>query len=354
MEFHVHGGPAILTRLMQALSRLQVHPALPGEFTRRAFYNNKLDLTEVEGLADLIEAETECQRKQALLQADGVLRKLYDSWRKVLSESVASIEAYIDFGEEDNIESDVMENTHRVLGQLMRDLEQHLADGRRGEILRNGVRTVIIGEPNVGKSSLLNHLVQRNAAIVTPIAGTTRDVIELTANISGYPVLIADTAGITDTGDVVEVEGVRRARSCAENADFVVVVVDAFKFATSGMTYEDYIREYLLTLGMQELLAKLGRERFVVVANKKDLLKEDEERRLDGAEVTLVSCRTEDGFRNLLRSLTDRFSNMYDTMNDRSYLQSQLHYDFGLDAAIHPRRVRPSARQDTEITWRSA
>ncbi|XP_024878604.1 tRNA modification GTPase GTPBP3, mitochondrial [Temnothorax curvispinosus] len=311
VEFHVHGGPAILTRLMQALSRLQVHPAQPGEFTRRAFYNNKLDLTEVEGLADLIEAETECQRKQALLQADGILRKLYDSWRKVLAESVASIEAYIDFGEEDNIESDVMQNAHRALRQLMRDLEEHLADGRRGEILRNGVRTVIVGEPNVGKSSLLNRLVQRNAAIVTPIAGTTRDVIELTANISGYPVLIADTAGITeDTGDIVEVEGVRRARSHAEHADFVIVVVDAFKCATSGMTYEDYIREYLSSLGMQELLAKLGRERFVVIANKKDLLKEEEERRLRGAEVVLISCRTEDGFQNLLRSLTERFSNI--------------------------------------------
>lgn len=315
MEFHVHGGPAILTRLMQALSRLQVHPALPGEFTRRAFYNNKLDLTEVEGLADLIEAETECQRKQALLQADGSLRKLYDSWRKVLSESVASIEAYIDFGEEDNIESDVIQTARRALRQLMRDLEEHLADSRRGEILRNGVRTVIVGEPNVGKSSLLNCLVQRDAAIVTPIAGTTRDVIELTANISGYPVLIADTAGITgDTGDVVEAEGVRRARSHAENADFVVVVIDALKCATSGMAYEDYIREYLSSLGIQELLAKIGKERFVVVANKRDLLKEDEEQRLDGAEVVLISCRTEDGFQNLLRSLTNRLSNMYGTI----------------------------------------
>lgn len=311
VEFHVHGGPAILTKLMQALSRLHVQPAQPGEFTRRAFYNNKLDLTEVEGLADLIEAETECQRKQALLQADGILRKLYDSWRKVLSESVASIEAYIDFGEEENIESDVVQNAHHALRQLMRELEQHLADGRRGEILRNGVRTVIVGEPNVGKSSLLNHLVQRNAAIVTPIAGTTRDVIELTANISGYPVLIADTAGITeDTGDIVEAEGVRRARSHAVNADFVIVVVDARKCATSGVTYEDYMREYLSSLGIQELLVKIGRERFIVIANKKDLLTQEEKQRLGDAEGVLVSCRTEDGFQDLLRSLTDRFSNI--------------------------------------------
>ncbi|XP_018054709.1 PREDICTED: tRNA modification GTPase GTPBP3, mitochondrial [Atta colombica] len=310
VEFHVHGGSAILMKLMQALSRLQVHPALPGEFTRRAFYNNKLDLTEVEGLADLIEAETECQRKQALLQADGILRKLYNSWRKVLSESVASIEAYIDFGEEENIENDVIHNAHHALRQLMRELEEHLADGRRGEILRNGVRTVIIGEPNVGKSSLLNRLVQRNAAIVTPIAGTTRDVIELTANISGYPVLIADTAGITeDSGNIVEAEGVRRARSHAENADFVVVMIDALKCATSGLTYKDYIREYLSSLGIQELLAKIGRERFIVIANKKDLLKE-EKRHFDDVETVLISCRTEDGFQDLLRSLTDHFSNI--------------------------------------------
>lgn len=312
MEFHVHGGPAILTRLMQALSNLQVYPALPGEFTRRAFYNNKLDLTEVEGLADLIEAETECQRKQALLQADGVLRKLYDSWRKVLSESVASIEAYIDFGEEDNIESDVMQNAHRALRQLMRDLEEHLADGRRGEILRNGVRTVIVGEPNVGKSSLLNHLVHRNAAIVTPVAGTTRDVIELNANISGYPVLIADTAGITeDTEDIVEAEGVRRARSYAKNADFVIVVVDAVKWVTSGMTYKDYIRGYLSSLQMHELLTNLEKERFIVIMNKQDLLKEEDKKRTNDTEAIPISCKTEVGFQDLLQSLTDRFSKMY-------------------------------------------
>lgn len=312
VEFHVHGGTAILTRLMQAFSRLQVLQAQPGEFTRRAFYNNKLDLTEVEGLADLIEAETECQRKQALLQADGVLRKLYDSWRKVLSESVASIEAYIDFGEEDNIESDVVQRAHDALKQLMRDLKGHLTDGRRGEILRNGIRTVIIGEPNVGKSSLLNYLVQRNAAIVTPIAGTTRDVIELSANISGYPVLIADTAGITDsTDDIVEVEGIRRARSYAENADFVIVMMDAFKYVASGMTYGDYIREYLSSLGMHELLAKMGRKHFIVIMNKRDLLKAKDKRHLDDVEAVLVSCKTEDGFQDLLRLLTDRFSNMY-------------------------------------------
>jgi len=308
----VHGGSAILARLMQALEKLQIHPALPGEFTRRAFYNYKVDLTEVEGLADLIEAETEYQRKQALLQADGVLRKLYDSWRQVLSHCAASIEAYIDFAEEENIESDVMEKTHDALRRLMSDLETHLADDRRGEILRSGVRTVIVGRPNVGKSSLLNHLVQRNAAIVTPIAGTTRDVIELGANISGYPVLIADTAGITDnTEDIIEAEGIRRARNYAENADFVVVMIDALKWASSGIKYEDYLRDYLSSLGIRELLEKMAKGRFIVIMNKGDLLREEDKQRLSDVDAVLISCKTEDGFRNLLRSLTDRFGSMY-------------------------------------------
>jgi tRNA modification GTPase len=312
VEFHVHGGSAILARLMQALEKLQIHPALPGEFTRRAFYNYKVDLTEVEGLADLIEAETEYQRKQALLQADGVLRKLYDSWRQVLSHCAASIEAYIDFAEEENIESDVMEKTHDALRRLMSDLETHLADDRRGEILRSGVRTVIVGRPNVGKSSLLNHLVQRNAAIVTPIAGTTRDVIELGANISGYPVLIADTAGITDnTEDIIEAEGIRRARNYAENADFVVVMIDALKWASSGIKYEDYLRDYLSSLGIRELLEKMAKGRFIVIMNKGDLLREEDKQRLSDVDAVLISCKTEDGFRNLLRSLTDRFGSMY-------------------------------------------
>lgn len=312
VEFHVHGGLAILMRLMQALKKLQIYPAWPGEFTRRAFYNNKVDLTEVEGLADLIEAETEYQRKQALLQADGVLHKLYDSWRKILAESVANIEAYIDFSEEDNIESNVVQNAHQALRQLIQNLEKHLTDGRRGEILRSGVRTAIVGEPNVGKSSLLNHLVQRNAAIVTPIAGTTRDVIELSANISGYPVLIADTAGITENiEDIVEVEGVRRAKNYAENADLVIVVADAFKCATSGKIYKEYIREYLLSLGLEELLTKIGKKHFIILMNKRDLLEEEHKRQLNNAEAILISCKTEDGFHDLLQSLTNRFSNMY-------------------------------------------
>ncbi|XP_032665329.1 tRNA modification GTPase GTPBP3, mitochondrial [Odontomachus brunneus] len=327
VEFHVHGGSAILSRLMQALSTLQVYPAQPGEFTRRAFYNNKLDLTEVEGIADLIEAETECQRKQALLQADGLLRKLYSSWRKVLSECVASLEAYIDFGEDDNIESDVVETAHGALRKLMKNIEEHLADGRKGEILRNGVRTVIVGEPNVGKSSLLNHLVQRNAAIVTPIAGTTRDVIELSANISGYPVLIADTAGITDnTEDIVEVEGVRRARKHVVNADFVVVVVDASRFAASDATYGDYIREYLSSLGIHELLTKMGKRRFIVIMNKTDLLREEDKERLSDVEAVLISCKIEDGFQGLLRSLTDRFRDICGNPSTESPTISQARH----------------------------
>ncbi|XP_047361511.1 tRNA modification GTPase GTPBP3, mitochondrial isoform X3 [Vespa velutina] len=213
VEFHVHGGPAILTSLMNALSKLHFYQALPGEFTRRAFYNNKLDLVEIEGLADLIEAETEQQRKQALLQANGHLSKLYKDWRKSLINIISNLEAYIDFNEEDNIEDNVLEICNCSINDLIKRIEQHLSDNRKGEILRNGIRTVIIGKPNVGKSTILNYLVQRNAAIVSPIAGTTRDIIELRINISGYPVILADTAGFTKSPkDPVESEEECRKR----------------------------------------------------------------------------------------------------------------------------------------------
>lgn len=174
VEFQVHGGLAILNSLFSALSKLGFRQALPGEFTRRAFLNKKLDLTEIEGLADLIHAETEQQRRQALLQADGCLSKLYNQWSQDLLNSVASLEAFVDFSEDDNIEDGVVERCNQHLKILRDRVKNHLLDGRKGEILRSGVRTIILGEPNVGKSSLLNSLAQRNAAIVTPIAGTTR------------------------------------------------------------------------------------------------------------------------------------------------------------------------------------
>ncbi|XP_024946818.1 tRNA modification GTPase GTPBP3, mitochondrial isoform X2 [Cephus cinctus] len=310
VEFQVHGGPAILESLMSALAKLEFRAAESGEFTRRAFFNDKLDLTEVEGLADLIDAETEQQRKLALLQADGSLSKLYKKWRESLAQSVANLEAYIDFSEDDNIESDVLNRCNETLRDLSLNIKTHLSDGRKGEILRNGIRTVIIGEPNVGKSSLLNYLVQRNAAIVTPIAGTTRDIVELNTNISGYPILLADTAGLAKaTTDVVEQEGIRRAKIYANNADFVILMADATVYLNSRKPYEEYVRDYIENLELKDLLLKKGvlAENCVVVMNKADLLNDQTKERLRADRITVISCAKEEGFQEFLETMTHNF-----------------------------------------------
>lgn len=188
-EFHVHGSVAVVAAMSDALNGIEgIRPAQPGEFTRRAFWSNKLDLTEVEGLADLIHAETEIQRKQSLLQASGILSKLYNGWRQRILHSVAHLEAYIDFSEDENIEADTIERVKQDVGQLICDIRRYLSDGRRGEMRRHGVKTVILGEPNVGKSSFMNHICRKPISIVASVAGTTRDIIETSFNIGGYPV----------------------------------------------------------------------------------------------------------------------------------------------------------------------
>lgn len=188
-EFHVHGSVAVIAAMSEALNLIDgIRPAQPGEFTRRAFWSNKLDLTEAEGLADLIHAETEIQRKQALLQASGTLSKLYNAWSQRILRSVAHLEAYIDFGEDENIEADTIAEVKRDVEEIIRDIRKFLRDGRRGEMRRHGVKTAILGEPNVGKSSFMNHICQKPISIVASVAGTTRDIIETSFNIGGYPV----------------------------------------------------------------------------------------------------------------------------------------------------------------------
>lgn len=313
VEFQVHGGTAILSELMSALSQLKFRPALPGEFTRRAFFNNKLDLTEIEGLADLIHAETEQQRKQAILQAHGNLSTLYSNWRKILLKSLSHIEAYIDFGEEENIESKIFEQCNIELKDLAEKIKKHLSDGRKGEILRHGIKTVIIGEPNVGKSSLLNHLVQRNAVIVSSIPGTTRDVVEFTTNISGYPILLADTAGLNKfSKDVVELEGIKRAREQAKCADFIILVVNGEKYVKSKESFNKYVCKYIKSLELEDLL--LSNEKLVnncmVVVNKVDLLSNNDVKKLTNLGEVCISCTNEQNFDHLLKSMEKYFKNM--------------------------------------------
>ena len=226
-ELHVHGGRATVAAVLEALATCPgLRPAEPGEFTRRAFENGKMDLTAAEGLADLVAAETAAQRRQALRQLGGDLGRLYEEWREILLGALAHQEASIDFSDEE-LPDGIDARVRLEVAALDCRIADHLADGRRGERLRDGVQVVIVGAPNVGKSSLLNLLAQRDAAIVSETAGTTRDVIEVHMDLGGYPVMVADTAGLGDNGGEVEREGVRRARQRAGDADLKLAVFDA-------------------------------------------------------------------------------------------------------------------------------
>lgn len=228
VELHLHGGRAVVAGVIEALAALPgLRVAEPGEFTRRAFENAKLDLTEAEAVADLIDAETTAQRRQALRQMDGALGRLYDGWRERLTRSLAHMEADIDFADED-LPGGVADAVRPVVERLMAEIAAHLSDGGRGERLREGLHIAIVGAPNAGKSSLLNALARRDAAIVSARAGTTRDVIEVHLDLGGYPVVLADTAGLREAAaDEVEEEGIRRARDRAARADVKVAVFDA-------------------------------------------------------------------------------------------------------------------------------
>jgi len=227
VEFHLHGGRAVLRAVMDSLAASDgLRPAEPGEFTRRAFENGKLDLTAAEGLADLVSADTEAQRVQALRQLGGNLGALYESWRQELLRSLAHIEAYIDFPDEE-LPPGLVGETRANLLRIRDEISGHLHDGRRGERLRDGVSVAILGPPNVGKSSLINVLAGRDAAIVSAQAGTTRDVIEVHLDLSGYPVVVADTAGLRMAADDVESEGVRRALARGADADIRILLFDA-------------------------------------------------------------------------------------------------------------------------------
>jgi tRNA modification GTPase len=224
-ELHVHGGPAIVSRSVEALAALGLRLAEPGEFTRRAFENGKLDLAQAEGVADLIDAETEAQRQQALEQLDGRLSKVQHRWREALTHALAMFEAAVDFPDEE-VPADVAARALPSLVKLAEELEAAALDAQRGERVRSGYRIALMGPPNSGKSTLLNALAKREAAIVTATPGTTRDVIEVPLVLGGYKALIADTAGLREAADAIEAEGVRRARAWGAGADLRVWLAD--------------------------------------------------------------------------------------------------------------------------------
>jgi tRNA modification GTPase len=227
-ELHLHGGRAVVAAVMELLGTVpDLRGAEAGEFTRRAFENGRLDLTAVEGLADLVSAETEAQRAQAMRQFQGLLGGRAETWRQRLIGALALVEARIDFSDEADVPDDLIGPALQVARELLAEIDAVLRDEHRGERLREGLVVAIAGPPNAGKSSLLNRLARREAAIVSPYAGTTRDVIEVHLDLNGYPVTLLDTAGVRESNDPVEQEGVRRARERAAAADLVLWVQDA-------------------------------------------------------------------------------------------------------------------------------
>lgn len=301
-ELHVHGGRAVVESILNALNGLPgLRVAEPGEFTRRAFAHDKMDLTQAEALADLVDAETQAQQKQALRQMGGALKELYDDWRHRLVQALAHLEAVIDFPDED-LPPAVADKVWGEVGDLQKSIASHLNDGGRGERIRDGLMIAIIGPPNAGKSSLLNALAKREAAIVSAIPGTTRDIIDVHMNLGGYAVTLADTAGLREAGDVIEDEGIRRARGRAADADLKIVVFDGALYPARDTAMAGMIDEStLVVINKIDLLAAppaeagayfisvktgLGMETFLAALEKAIMAKAD-----TGAAMPLTRAR---------------------------------------------------------------
>ena len=315
-ELHIHGGRAVVESVLTALNGIGgLRPAEPGEFTRRAFDAGKLDLPQAEALADLVDADTRAQARQALRQMGGALKTRYDDWRDRLIKALAHLGAVIDFPDEDL----PVETSAALWGTveiLEKELSAHMADDGRGERLRNGVHVAIVGPPNAGKSSLLNLLAQRDAAIVSETAGTTRDVIDVHLDLDGSPVLISDTAGLRDAQDAIEDEGVRRARDRAENADLVIALFDGAVYPERDATTTTLINETTL-----------------VVVNKADLLDQarEQERDLeDKWRVThFVSVKDGFGIDLLISKLTQWVVDLCDTGMDAPITRARHRHALG-------------------------
>ena len=299
-EFQVHGSRAVLAALFRALASLPAtRPAEPGEFARRAFVNGKLDLTSVEALGQLIEADTDRQRRQALSAVQGDLRRTYEAWRTALISAMAEVEAAIDFADEADVEASRPRSLRTSVAATAAQIRAHLAGADRGEIVRDGFRVVLAGAPNVGKSSLLNALARRDVAIVSAEAGTTRDALEVRLDLAGLSVLLIDTAGLRDTANAVEQEGIRRTLARSREADLVILVEDA---RSAGQP-------------LPQDLASVGEAgRLMRVANKADLLAagpgpataDRDARSGDGDQPLLVSAATGSGLAVLIDAIARR------------------------------------------------
>jgi tRNA modification GTPase len=294
LELQTHGSPGVLGALADILAAIPgLRPAEPGEFARRAFHGGRLDLTAIEGLADLVAAETRAQVRQAARQLDGALGRLYEAWREALLQALARLEAEIDFAAEEEVPAGMLAVIRPEIERLTAAIAAHLTDGGRGERLRDGLRVAILGPPNAGKSTLLNLLAQRDVAIVAATPGTTRDVLEVPLDLAGLPVTLVDTAGLRAAVDDVEAEGVRRARRQAAEADLRLLLVDGGCWPA-----------------LDPETAALIDDQALVVVSKVDLGSVPAPALVAGRAALRLSCRTGEGVTAVLEALAGRAAAM--------------------------------------------
>ena len=315
-EFHIHGSKAVIDALHSSISQIEnCRLAEPGEFTKLAFQNGKINLLKAESIADLISAETEIQRQQAVKIMDGQSSETFNNLREKLLKILSNIEAKIDFPDED-LPQDILNNTKKISSEVILSIKKILNDQGVGERIREGFKIAIIGPTNAGKSSLLNLLSNRDVAIVSEVAGTTRDVIETHLNIEGYPVVVSDTAGIRDSKNEIEKKGIKLALDNAENADLKLIIIDAKNIDFKGV--------------LKELLD----EKAILVVNKSDLLKEDLSSEIKNFEHVLISVKNNFNVEDLIIKIKNKLKNKFITSEDilitrerhRQHLEKCLNY----------------------------
>lgn len=348
VELQVHGSKAVIKASMDSLSQLKdFRLAEAGEFSKRAFYNQKMDLTEAEGLADLIDAETSEQQKYAIRQMEGGLKNLYNDWRETLLKILAHLEAYIDFPDED-IPHSVVDTMVNDVFKLRNSIMEHLQGDNIGERLREGFRVVIVGPPNAGKSSLLNAIANREAVIVSDIAGTTRDAIDIHLDLGGYPVIFTDTAGLREAEEEIEQKGIALAYRKIKDADLLICLFDAEK---------DSVQLF-------DNIKKSFKNSILTVANKADKLLPDKIAELSAAGCLVISAKHKDGVKILLDNIKQQISERF-TSNSNLLITRQRYRDalklclenlqmFSFDKEIEltAEDIRLAARELGKITGR--